>query len=226
MFKTKQLLILHSKVELANGKKEHKEVGRVFIPTPTLQDFGISAEQSVYDIDAIIYASDNKTVVKEEKKGQPAFEDGIPLYADPVKDWLQQAITAKVAAMVRNRFAGGKLKNGAVIPEDFDQLTAETQRSGEALAIRRDAKASFEAHLQGKNKKAVTVQVLGDLFYNSAKVLQSAGEKYVDALSSHVSEWIPTLPEDKKSRFAPKILELQESINNAKQQTDLEDDLA
>lgn len=216
-FKTKMLLILHSKVKLANGKKEHKEVGRAFIPTPILSDFGIQAEQSVFDAD---------DAAKGQVKGQPAYEDGIPLYADPVKDWLQQAIAAKVAATVRNRFVDGKLKNGAVIPEDFEQLTAETQRTGEALALRRDAKASFEAYLQGKNKKAATVQVLGELFYNSAKVLASAGEKYVAALSAHVLDWIPTLPEDKKARFAPKILELEESINNAQKQTDLEDDLS
>lgn len=212
-FATKMLMVLSEKVVKANGKKEHQEVGRVNIPIPILTDFGITQAPALYEAD------DAKTGAV---KGQPAFDDGVPMYADPKWDWLQQAIAGKVAAMVRNRFKDGKLKVGAVIPVDFEQLTAETQRTGEALALRRDAKASFEAYLQSQNKKATTVQILGELFYNSAKVLQSAGENYRNALAQHVGAWIPTLKDAEKTRFAPKILELQESINNANSQETLD----
>ena len=214
-FANKMVLVLSEKVQLANGKKEHKEVGRVQIPFPTLSDFGIK------DAVAATYEKDDPTI--GAVKGQPAFEDGVPLFNDPRYDWLQQAIAAKVAATVRNRFKEGKLKPGAVIPEDFEQLTAETQRTGEALALRRDAKISFEAYLQAQNKKAATVAVLGELFYNSAKVLQSAGANYIEALALHVGNWISSLKEEQKARFTPKILELQESINNAQGGNDLDD---
>lgn len=213
MFKNTMVMVLSEKVTKPNGKKEHQEVGKVNIPLPVLADFGIEQKPALYEAD------DAKTGAV---KGQPAFDDGVPMYADPKWDWLQQAIAAKVAAMVRNRFKGGKLKAGAVIPQDFEQLTAETQRTGEALALRRDAKVSFEAYLQAQNKKATTVQVLGELFYNSAKVLASASESYRNALAQHVQAWIPTLDDASKTRFAPKIMELEESINNAQNQEALD----
>jgi len=214
-FTNSMLLVLSEKVLLANGKKEHKEVGKANVPLPILQDFGIKAEQAVYDAD---------DTAKGQVKGKPAFEDGVPLYKDAIADWLQQAIAFRVAAMSRNRFKGGQLKPGATLAEDFDALTAETQRTGEALALRRDAKSSFEAYLQVQNKKAATVQLLGELFWNSSKVLASAGDKYVEALAAHVGAWIDTLAEDKKARFSPKIAELQESINNAQEGSTLDDD--
>lgn len=211
-------LVLSEKVTLANGKKAHKEVGTVNVPCPVLADFGIVAKQAVYDAD---------DASKGQKKGEPAYEDGIPLFDDPVADWLQQAIAFRVAAMSRNRFKGGVLKTGATLAEDFEALTAETQRTGEALALRRDARTSFEAYLQSQNKKAATVTVLGELFWNSSKALASAGATYVEALAAHVGKWVATLPADKATRFAPKIAELQESINTAQEGNTLdESDLA
>lgn len=214
-FQNSMTLALHEKVKkLGSGKKEFKEVARVKIPFPTLQDFGLpNAKLAIAEADG-----------DGIKKGEPVYEDGVPVYADPVHDWLQQAIVSKVAATARNRFKGGVLKQGATLAEDFETLTAETARTGEALALRRDAKASFEAYLQSKNKKAQTVQLLGELFWNSSKVLASAGEKYIEGLAVNVSGWLDSLTDDKKARFAPKILELQESINNAQEGTTVDDD--
>lgn len=216
-FTHKFQLDLSEKVKLANGKKEHKKVATVSIPTPILQDFGINAEQAVYGDDA--------DTAKGQVKGAPAFENGVPLYADPKWDWLQQAILFRISATSRNRFVKGELKAGASLAEDFDALTAETARTGEALALRREARVSFEAYLQKLNKKQPTVQLLGELFFNSAKVLASAGDKYVEALSKYVGEWLDTLDEAQKTRFAPKVAELQESINNATAANTVDDDL-
>lgn len=202
------------------GKKEKERVlvGVVSIPCPILADFGITATQANYD---------KTDPASGAVAGQPAFEDGIPVYSDARADWLQQAIVGKVSAMSRNRFKPGtiELKPGMQLAEDFDALTAETQRTGEALALRREAATSFEAYLQAQNKKAGTVQTLRDLFYNSAKVLPSASEVYIQALTAHVSKWIPSLTEAQQARFAPKIAELQESINSATKADDLESDL-
>jgi hypothetical protein len=214
-FKNEMLLTLNAKVVKPSGKKEFKEVGKAKIPLPVLEDFGIQGKPALAETD------DPKQGLV---KGQPIVEDGVPVYADPVQDWLMQAIAFRVAAISRNRFKDGVLKPGASLAEDFDALTAETARTGEALALRRDARTSFEAYLQSKNKKAATVSLLSELFWNSSKVLASAGEKYVEALSTHVALWIDTLDDAKKSRFAPKIMELQESINNATEQTTVDDE--
>lgn len=216
-FTHKFALDLSEKVKLANGKKEHKKVATVNIPTPILQDFGITAEQATYGDDA--------DAAKGQIKGQPAFENGVPLYADPKWDWLQQAILFRISATSRNRFIKGELKPGASLAEDFDSLTAETARTGEALALRREARVSFEAYLQKLSKKQPTVQLLGELFFNSAKVLASAGDKYVEALGKYVGEWLDTLDDAQKTRFAPKVAELQESINNATAANTVDDDL-
>lgn len=218
-FNHKFTLELSEKVTLPNGKNVHKKVGTVHIPAPVLSDFDIQAVQAVYT------AEDQKQD-PTKVAGQPAFENGIPLFEDSKMDWLQQAVVFRISATSRNRFTKGALKPGATLAEDFDALTADTARTGEALALRREAKVSFEAYLQKLSKKAGTVQVLGDLFFSSNKVLASAGEKYVEALAKYATEWVAQLDDASKSRFTPKIVELEESIKNAMASTDLDDDLA
>lgn len=211
-------LDLSEKVTLPNGRKEHKKVATVHIPTPILQDFGIEAKQSVW-------TADDVKADASRKVGEPAFENGVPVYEDSIYDWLQQAVVFRISATSRNRFIKGDLKPGASLAEDFDTLTAETARTGEALALRREARQSFEAYLGKIGKKQATVGLLSELFFNSAKVLASAGEKYVEALSKYTGEWLDTLDETQKTRFTPKIAELQESINNATASSDLDSDL-
>lgn len=196
---------LSERVELANGKKENKKVGEAKIPCPILSDFGIQAEQA------------------KDDKGAPAFENGLPLYADPRFDFLMDAVQNLIAIRSRNKFAKGTLKAGMALAEDFEALFESSGRTGDALALRREAKASFEAYLTGKGKKAATVALLSDLFANSAKVLAAAAPNYVEALSGHVGAWIATLQDAQKARFQPKIAELQESINNAVGGVDLDD---
>lgn len=196
---------LSERVKLANGKSENKKVGEAIIPCPILSDFGINAE------------------IAKDKEGKDAFENGLPLYADPRMDFLQSAIKLQISVRSRNRFEGGKLKAGMSLAEDFESLFEQSGRTGEALALRREARASFEAFLQGLGKKAATVQVLSDLFFNSAKSLVTAESTYVEALSIQVGRWIETLDDAAKARFQPKIAELQESINNAQQGADLDD---
>lgn len=218
-FKHHMKLALSEKIVGPGGKKKHKEIGQADIPVPILADFGINAEQ------AKLTADDEDVKAGKAKAGDPAFDNGVPVYAEPKWDWLQNAITFRIAASSRNKFTKGQLKPGATLAEDFEQLTAETARTGEALALRREAKASFEKYLTSLNKKASTVAQLGELFFNSAKVLPTAGEKYVEALSKYVGEWVQTLNDTEQSRYAPKITELQESINAAQQQEELPEDL-
>lgn len=196
---------LSERVKQANGKSENVKVGEASIPCPVLSDFGIKAD------------------IAKNDKGEDAFSNGLPLYADPRFDFLQDAIKSLISIRSRNRFEKGSIKAGMSLAEDFESLFEQSGRTGEALALRREAKASFEAFLQSLGKKAATVQVLSDLFFNSAKSLVTAESTYVEALGIQVGRWIETLTDAEKARFAPKIGELQESINNAQQGADLDD---
>lgn len=196
---------LSERVDLGNGKKENKKVGEAMIPCPVLADFGLQAE------------------IAKDKEGKECFDKGLPLYADPRMDFLMDGVKALISIRSRNRFEKGNLKAGMSLAEDFEQLFEQSGRTGEALAIRREAKASFEAFLQKLGKKAATVQVLSDLFFNSAKALNFAEATYVEGLSIQVGRWIEGLDDAQKARFQPKITELQESINNAQGGADLDD---
>lgn len=215
------------KMELAEtverpGKKAKREkIAEVNVPVPTLADFGITAKQAVAT-EQDVKDGNAKAV------GEPmvvADSNGVPVYEDPRHYWLQSAIIKAVFQQSRNKFLKGNLKPGMSLAEDFDALTAESARTGDALALRREAKADFEAYLGKLGKKAATVGMLSELFYGSNKVLSSAGEKYVEALGKYVGEWLDTLDDAKKTRFAPKIAELQESINAASNKEDLDSDL-
>lgn len=194
--------------------KKRKPIGTVQVPFPTLQDFGINAALAMWTKEDVANA-DLKAYSPVE--GKPRVEDGVPVYADPKADWLQGAIVERVKQMARNRFKpkSTDLRDGATLPEDFDSLTAETERTGEALKLRSEAKQDFNAFMLTKGKKATTVAQLTELFANSAKVLGSASKDYVDALARYSTEWINQLPDEKKARYAPKLNELQQSINDA-----------
>jgi hypothetical protein len=197
-FKSAFTLILR---ETVNGK--HKEVGKATIPCPTLADFGLSAAQA------------------KDDAGNPATDNGLPVYEDPKAQWLQDAIQLAVSVKVRNRFQKGQLKAGQTLPEDFDSLTAESARTGEALVLRREARADFENFLRSLQKAEPIVARLGEMFWLSNKVLSTASEKYLEAITHYAERWVAQLDDAKKSRFAPKITELQESINAATSEDDL-----
>src|SRR5688572_11317887 len=125
MFAQKAKLVLSKTVKTdkldKKGKpiKERKEVGKAEVPMPLLSDFGLTAEQA------------------KDDKGQPMLDEdtGLPIYADDKMDWLQSAITGAVFAKVRNFYKDGVLQPGKILPTDFETLTAETARTGEALKL-------------------------------------------------------------------------------------------
>lgn len=224
MFTSKYKLDLNKTV--ATGKldkkgkpeKERVQVGFAMVPYPTLADFGIQAEVSMKD-------------------GKPEIgKDGVPIYAKDEMDWLQQAIISQVSVECRNKFMAtikaqpDKVETpqelqpdaGKRLPVDFESLTAETKRSGEALAIRREALADFTAFLQANNRPVAVVAALGELFANSNKILGSASRKFVEALGQWTEKWTQQLDEAKTTRYTPKILELSENINNALEAEELD----
>jgi len=202
------------------GKKEKErvQVGYALVAYPTLADYGIAAD-----------------VEKDEQGKDKIDEQGVPVYAIPQLDWLQQAIIGEISAKVRNYFVQSikaqpakenkeqilMVDGGKQLPVDFETLTAESARTGEALKLRREARASFENYLQALNKPVAVVQALGELFANSARVLGSASPKYVEALGFHVEAWSKGLTEAQAVRFQPKLQELGESLNAATESEEL-----
>lgn len=190
-----------------NAKGKREKVGSANVPCPTLDDFGIQAKQAL-----------------DEKTNQPAFENGLPVYDDVRMQWLMDAIQSAVAVRSRNKFDvnSGKLKPGMELAGDFEALTAESARTGEALILRREARASFENFLRKLNKKEPIVAMLSELFWNSSKVLGTVSPKYLEAITHYSTRWIQEeLDEAQQNRFLPKITELQESITNASSEDDL-----
>lgn len=199
-FANKFVLVLNETIN-----KKRKEVGKVNVPYPTLhQDFKLPA------------------ALAKDENGQDKWEDGIPVYENAAYDWLQQAIVSAVSMKARNRFVPktATLKPGVSLAEDFESLTAETARTGEALIMRRDARTSFENYLRGLKKSEPFITRFGELFWNSTKVFSSLSEDYRKAMKTYVAKWVESLDSAQATRFLPKINELQESITASEATSD------
>lgn len=196
-------LKLNEKVVDDKGDKEFKEIATVSVPCPTVTDFGLSA------------------VVKiDDETKQPEYDEGLPVYTDDTMNWLQSAIVNMVKAQTRNKFVKGVLKPDAKLAETFEELTAVSERSGEALKARHEARRSFMSYLEVKGKSTTVVKLLGGLF-GDANSIAVAKDDYVTALGAHTVAWIGTLNETDKVRYGRTIETLQEAING--RNTSLED---
>jgi len=131
-------------------------------------------------------------------------EDGILCFEDEKLDWLQFAIVQACKAQNRNKVDGSNLKDGMKFPENFEELVAVGERSGEALKARHLAKASFAAYLKAKNKTDVVVKLLADLFVDGSSI-QTCKDQFADALEGHLKQWVPGLNETDKLRYSRTI---------------------
>jgi hypothetical protein len=193
--KTMPFVINETVKDEETGINKYQEVAKIDLPIPLLADFGIEAEQS------------------KDEAGKDEFDDdGIPVYSVDALDWLQSAILQQVKAQSRNKFVKGKLKDGQKLAETFAELVAVGERSGEALKARHAAKASFAAYLKSKNKKDVVVKLISDLFID-ANSISVAKDDFVDALSAHITAWIPSLDESDKLRFERTIAKAVDAVN-------------
>lgn len=163
-----QTIEVNTKVD---GK--YKPVGKVAIYIPTLESFGITAEQG----DA---------------------EDGLPTYKDDKMQYLHNAVVAAVKAKARNALQSGtaELKPGLSIASNFDELLAEGVRGGgaEALAAIREFKASFLEWFQKQGKAAnvvAAVKVLVDkkeALANQTTANKAKVEAYLTAWAEQADE--------------------------------------
>ena len=143
---------------------KYAKVGDVTIHVPTLDCFGITAEQA------------------KDKDGAPLVDDGLPVYTTDEANWLQGAILAQVKAQARNKLVSGtaELKPGAKIATNFAELTAEGDRAGNGAALQaiRELKTLFAKWVAGLGKSAAAQALLNGLFGNKqALAVQAADNK-------------------------------------------------
>lgn len=122
-------------------------------------------------------------------------DDGIPEYESAEANWIMTAILSYAKANARNKLVSGtiEVKDGLKIPETWAEFTAETGRSGEALAILREAKAEFTDWISKQGKSEAVTKVLITLFNNRAALeLQTPANKakmlgYVESFAESLS---------------------------------------
>ena len=160
----------------ADGK--YAKVGDVTIHVPTLDCFGIAAEQA------------------KDKEGALLVDDGLPVYTTDEANWLQGAILAQVKAQARNKLVSktAELKPGAKIATNFAELTAEGDRAGNGAALQaiRELKTAFAKWVAGLGKSAAAQSLLNGLFGNKqALVVQAADNK--SKMAQYVADFAETL---------------------------------
>ena len=165
--------------------KKYVSVGKVAVHFPTVEEIAGFCQGA--------------KVVKTD-------DDGIPEYESPEANWIQTAILSYAKANARNKLVSGTcdLKDGLKIAETWAEFTAETGRSGEALAIMREAKAEFSDWISKQGKSEAVTKVLITLFNNRAALeLQTAGNKA--KMQTYVEQFAESLSEEKLARMQKPI---------------------
>ncbi len=165
--------------------KKYVKVGEVAIHYPTMDD--------------IMGFVQTAKVVKVQ-------EDGVPEYDSAEANWVQTAILSYAKANGRNKLVSGSidLKDGLKIPETWAEFTAETGRSGEALAIMREAKADFAEWIIKQGKSEAVTKVLITLFNNRAALeLQTTANKA--KMQTYVEQFAESLSPEKLDRLQKPI---------------------
>lgn len=181
-------------------KYEVQEVGKIDIPVPTLAAFGITAEQA------------------KNEDGSLQFVDGLPVYADDKMDWIFGAAVAQTKVQARNKLVNSTadLKEGQKIAENFEELTAEGERKGnaEALKLAKEVQQAFAAFMGTLGKKAETVAFAANLFKNrDALASQPAGMK--EKMKAYLDSFLEQLSAEDATRYARPLLKVEEACSGA-----------
>ena len=184
-----------SKTEKVAGKNQYVKVGEVDVHFPTLEEVAGFVQSA-----------------KVMKTG----DDGIPEYEGAEANWLMTAIMAYTKANARNKLVSGtvELKDGLKIPETWAEFTAETGRSGEALAIMREAKAEFAEWISKQGKSENITKVLITLFNNRA-ALELQGEANKGKMQAYVESFAESLSEEKLERLQKPIENVLEACSSS-----------
>ena len=174
------------------SKKEngaYVEVGDVEVFYPVLSELGLEVEPSGKD------------------------EDGFPTYADEKVQFVFDSILSAVKASARNKLVSGsvELKDGNKIAETVEELIATPERSGEALALRREFFADFKAFLPSLGKSQAYCAGIYDIVSNVKGICnQSAARK--NLIADLVGQFAGTLNAEKLGKYERLLTQIAEQV--------------
>jgi hypothetical protein len=151
----------------------------------------------------------------QDAKVKATGEDGIAEYESAEANWIQTAILSYAKANARNKLISGScsLKDGLKIAETWAEFTAETGRSGEALAIMREAKAEFSEWISKQGKSEGVTKTLITLFNNRAALeLQMPSNKA--KMQAYVEQFAESLSEEKLERLSKPVENVLEACSS------------
>ena len=163
--------------------------GAVSVFYPLLDEMGIAIEPEKFD------------------------DDGFPSYADERVQYLFDAMLAAVKASARNKLVSGtvELKDGNKIAESVEELLATGERSGAALALRREFFAAVKDYLPSLGKSQAYVAQLYDIISNVKGIsAQSAARKGL--ISETVAGFAATLDAVKLDAYARIFNQIEEQL--------------
>lgn len=167
--------------EMKVSKKEngaYVEVGSVEVYYPLLSELGIDIEPSGKD------------------------DDGFPTYADERVQYAFDAVMAAVKASARNKLVSGtvEFKEGNKIAETVEELLAAGERSGAALALRREFFADFKAFLPSLGKSQAFAAGLYDIVSNVKGICNQSGKRK-ELISATVGDFAGKLDAEKLAKY-------------------------
>lgn len=192
------------KIAVVGGGNEYSEVGKIALPIPTLEAFGITAEVRA----------------RTEDDGE---DDGLPLYKDDKMDWLFGAVVAQTKMQARNKLVAGtaELKDGNKIATNFEELTAESERRGnaEALKLAKEMRTAFASYVGTLGKTAATQAVLIGLFGNKQALSLQADDKK-EKFKTYLTGFAETLAEPDLVRYEKGLKSIEEAAAAGASATD------
>jgi len=169
------------------GGKYEKQ-GEVAITVPTLEDI--------------------QGFVVGDKAKITGEEDGLPVYADDVANWVQSAMLSYVKANARNKLVSGTatLKPGLSIPTNWAELCAEGERGGNGAALKlyAEVKDAFAKWASTLGKSETTVKVMTS-YFNSRVALEMASADHKAKLEAYVQQFAESLDAETLERYTGPI---------------------
>jgi DNA-binding ferritin-like protein (Dps family) len=140
-------------------------------------------------------------------------DEGFPVYADEKVQYVFDSMLAYVKSAARNKLVSGtvQLKEGNKIAETIEELLATGERSGAALALRREFFATLKDFLPSLGKSAAYCAQLYDIISNVKGIsAQSAARKAL--VGDTVAAFAATLAEDKLNAYVRILKSIEEQI--------------
>lgn len=159
---------------------------------------------------AVFYPLLNELGIAIEATGED--KEGFPTYADEKVQYVFDAVLAAVRAKARNCLVSGTatLKDGVTIPDSVEALIASGERSGEALANRRDAIKAFIAFVPSTGKSAAVQAWVAEQCKNVSGI-QFQSEARRNLLLSLVDTFVDALNEEQAQKFGRFLSALEEA---------------